>query len=359
MTTKHYILSYFFALIFLITLLTITPVSATSGACSYHGGVNCSAGADYDGSVICYDGWTASSVLYSSEISCKNSTYIGSPCPQPSLSSECSDTVLTSLYQTSVRTGSLSNYQSQFKKCEVEKKAFQIKMDDYNDCSAYLNNGYYDQYLKKKYTAEKPTSCQNNSYMGADLQCHCNPGFQLSSSGYSCEVKPRDYENECLVQHGGKAQYINNKCYWCTEPTDTLSNGLCIPKPPVCDSQAGYVGKDNVCHCNKGYEFNLAMQTCLKAQPPEIQIFPVLQGIPTSQSTTTPVDIKTPKPDLIKARQTTNVRLLPKSNSKIIGTTSKNTTSTILETRNGWYKITMKNGKIGWVLGKNFNILNK
>jgi len=49
---------------------------ATSGACSGHGGVNCSAGADYDGSVICYDGWNNSSVSYSSMVMCQsNSSY--------------------------------------------------------------------------------------------------------------------------------------------------------------------------------------------------------------------------------------------------------------------------------------------
>lgn len=34
------------------------------GACSGHGGVNCAAGPDSDGSVICNDGWRDSSVRY-------------------------------------------------------------------------------------------------------------------------------------------------------------------------------------------------------------------------------------------------------------------------------------------------------
>lgn len=44
--------------------------SATSGACSSHGGVNCSAGADWDGSVICYDGWRNSTVSYANMSMC-------------------------------------------------------------------------------------------------------------------------------------------------------------------------------------------------------------------------------------------------------------------------------------------------
>ncbi len=45
--------------------VNLNYVLATSGACSYHGGVNCSAGPDYsDGSVICEDGWEDSSTSY-------------------------------------------------------------------------------------------------------------------------------------------------------------------------------------------------------------------------------------------------------------------------------------------------------
>ncbi len=43
---------------------------ATSGACSGHGGVSCSAGPDSDGSAICNDGWRNSSVRYSSMVKC-------------------------------------------------------------------------------------------------------------------------------------------------------------------------------------------------------------------------------------------------------------------------------------------------
>ncbi len=37
---------------------------ASAGACSGHGGVDCAAGPDSDGSVICMDGWKGSSVAY-------------------------------------------------------------------------------------------------------------------------------------------------------------------------------------------------------------------------------------------------------------------------------------------------------
>ena len=42
-----------------------TSSGAGSGACSSHDGVNCGAGPDSDGSVICNDGWRNSSLAYS------------------------------------------------------------------------------------------------------------------------------------------------------------------------------------------------------------------------------------------------------------------------------------------------------
>jgi len=57
----------------LIFFISIAPfVFATSGTCSWHGGVNCAAGPDFDGSEICNDGWIDSSTLYSQSIMCQS-----------------------------------------------------------------------------------------------------------------------------------------------------------------------------------------------------------------------------------------------------------------------------------------------
>jgi hypothetical protein len=51
---------------FIAFLFLIFPGNtfATSGACSYHGGVNCSYGSTYYGNVMCNDGWINSSVSF-------------------------------------------------------------------------------------------------------------------------------------------------------------------------------------------------------------------------------------------------------------------------------------------------------
>lgn len=53
----------------LISLLYVVGSSqpllaAGNGACSWHGGVDCSAGSDYDDSAICNDGWKDSTVAF-------------------------------------------------------------------------------------------------------------------------------------------------------------------------------------------------------------------------------------------------------------------------------------------------------
>lgn len=59
-----------FKIYFFIILLVIpTTVIATSGCCSSHGGVDCSL-QQSNGKVVCNDGWTGSSCLYSSIIKC-------------------------------------------------------------------------------------------------------------------------------------------------------------------------------------------------------------------------------------------------------------------------------------------------
>lgn len=66
--------------LFLLSVLTLSALFfapdtfAIEGACSDHNGVNCNAGMDWDGSVICNDGWKDSTVLYSETKMCEIET---------------------------------------------------------------------------------------------------------------------------------------------------------------------------------------------------------------------------------------------------------------------------------------------
>src|ERR1700730_15701050 len=78
--------------------LIFIPVvaAATSGACSGHLGINCSAGPGAYGQVICNDGWHGSSVSYASMEECQAS--------QPSLTSVCTPPALTGCTEQSEYT---------------------------------------------------------------------------------------------------------------------------------------------------------------------------------------------------------------------------------------------------------------
>jgi len=71
-----------FLLVPIVALFFFIPLNktlATSGACSYHGGVDCSAGASSDGNAICEDG-TESSVAYSAMAECINTSVTSNEC---------------------------------------------------------------------------------------------------------------------------------------------------------------------------------------------------------------------------------------------------------------------------------------
>jgi len=69
---KRIVISIFFLLLSFVFNPKI--IIAKSGCCSSHDGVNCSAGPQSNGKVICNDGWRGSSCLYSEMVMCGGSS---------------------------------------------------------------------------------------------------------------------------------------------------------------------------------------------------------------------------------------------------------------------------------------------
>lgn len=66
-------MSFVYILIVVVAVILIVfpfSTSARGGCCSSHGGVDCEAGRDQDGSVICKDGWRDSSCSYDEVSKC-------------------------------------------------------------------------------------------------------------------------------------------------------------------------------------------------------------------------------------------------------------------------------------------------
>lgn len=133
-------------LLILSILLTIPSISfATSGACSYHGGVNCSAGASYSGKVQCNDGWINSSVNFSEAQECKVSrcNYPAySSCDverargqaQTRIASRQAVAVWNGLAGSSFMPSNDYTQDSDYVTCKLTQDLYQSGMDYYNKC---------------------------------------------------------------------------------------------------------------------------------------------------------------------------------------------------------------------------------
>ncbi len=63
--------------LFIFIVLPVFSFSSAPGTCSWHGGVDCSAGFDLDGSAICVDGWRDSSENFFDVDLCKDFCSVG------------------------------------------------------------------------------------------------------------------------------------------------------------------------------------------------------------------------------------------------------------------------------------------
>lgn len=221
----------FSAILFFLISLQTTIVYASSGACSDHGGINCSAGAGTGGSVICNDGWSNSSVLFSSADECKIS------CTPPSASGCKTENDYGALQvQLNASGGYLGAGSSQtgaLNQCRSEINAYQANLQVYNTCQANSSSNASvssnaDSYLKAKMqqycvNTYGPQSFSNYS----DKTCGCNSGYSLTAQG--CLLKPKTNLGittsttiESCENNGVKGYKINGQCVFPTGTSTTI-----------------------------------------------------------------------------------------------------------------------------------------
>ncbi len=199
-----------FASIFFIN----SSAQATSGACSGHGGVDCSAGADYDGSVVCNDGWRNSSVSYGSMIMCSGyNSYYSAPaipsCPlystYDSLSGSCK-----CMYGYISSGGSCVSRDQVCRNQLGYNSSYDILSDNCKCDYGYVIDGgsctYGNLVCHRKFG-------YNSSYTSYSNKCECDYGYQIDSSG-QCSRKetpvytPPVYVPTCPLN----ATPINGSC---------------------------------------------------------------------------------------------------------------------------------------------------
>lgn len=242
-------------LLLLIIFSSITLFSkntnATSGACSYHNGVNCNAGADWDGSVICSDGWKDSTVMYYEMDSCVI---------------DKSPTVTDCAYWEAYKKV-LPEYEALLKKYQDEYWKYLTTPDPFLDGKGYspeqierykrpIEDGIQSKInaVKNKMISIKPKRFAEMTYI-----IYCPLVYQ----NYINNTKTTQCTTNATLASDGKcycnAEYINK-------------NSQCITPTADCKATFG----DNVygvansnqsnssCHCNEGYQWDTSMTMCVK-----------------------------------------------------------------------------------------------
>ncbi len=238
--------------LFLFLFLIPSQTNATSGACSWHGGVSCSAGSDWDGSVVCFDGWKDSSVSYSSTCS-KGADTCPMYLPQESfnmLTNDIDDLIAKTKAQSeSTCYYTLSNAEKiteqYYQICLKENQSLSLigsrsgrNQSDINlkDCEMERSINLEKNYADKKSCLNK----DNITILQYEIKKSC---LRLDTTDYCSILTPNSYTsgNQCACNNGYKFNSTKTQCI----------------KEVVCkDITNGYLGSDNKCHCNIGHLLN-------------------------------------------------------------------------------------------------------
>lgn len=336
--TKYYLL--------VLLLLLPLPSLATEGTCSYHNGVNCSAGYDYvDGSAICNDGWRDSSEFFGDMVSCKNQI----KCSADQYSGLLIKYDLNNLMlKTTNKTNQMMAKQSEYDALETssiiggsldrQKNTVLIEVrglanevitlqNNYNfakalvddDCrllgqdifyklyaEAWQARANYQSKLREASSQESKERLQERS-TNQDIVCGANSTYNKSTDQCNCDVGYR----------------VN------------VDRTGCIKKELICPIHSTLNGVDSKCYCDSGFVNRADGSGCVKNE---------------SRATV----IAEPKKISYVASfsASVNVRVGASVKSKILATTRKNVKYKILDLSNkDWIKIEMNN-KVGWVVKK-------
>jgi len=242
--------------LFFVSFLFPNISLAISGACSSHAGVNCSAGFDSDGSVICNDGWIDSSVGYYSVQECNicSSYLYHTGCKNKS------DFNLIRDKYGSVFSGMRIEAEN---KCLAEIQNYETKQVKYEQCmdlreeAVRVRSNYMDTKLKQileQFSTNNtiPKCPSNSSYNNTTNNCPCDTGYIIS--GNSCVSA----DNLCKSSiKDSKYNVTTRKCE-CGNGF-VLKNNQCIsytntsPQTPSCPTNSSYT--NGQCTCNEGYNY--------------------------------------------------------------------------------------------------------
>lgn len=245
--------SYLIVVLFLVTLIFPNNASATSGSCSYHGGVACSLGADYDGSVICNDGWRDSSVSFSDADECKSTL---PSCPVPSVTKSDCGSLRAQLARGQLLGTSFGD--NELAQCEAQNQQYDSAQTAYQQClssQANIQAQQFNTYVQSSQQQQNDWQTQEQSKY--DSYCESSQGVgskwvgEFGPNG-SCKPTSSDFWKSCQAKMGTNATYkkssgdctcysgyvvgSNNQCVAEAEPvfeTPNIPQAQPVFTPPV------------------------------------------------------------------------------------------------------------------------------
>lgn len=247
-----------------------TPVFATEGTCSWHGGVNCNAMADWDGSAICNDGWRDSSEEFYTTATCLIDKHA---CTQAefqllfqqynisdletkinSLVEQINQFQLESIteYEKALQSGETLSFaqgeaESVRGKYDLKLSYLRLELENlysdyrlkkyaaYDACYKLGGQHYYGQQVNSvKQNTLSVISCPLNSYKINSTQCACNNGLVATNggvvftSGDWC-VPLIDY---CKKEYGPNS-YVESDACACMPGSTKINNTCQVEKKEV------------------------------------------------------------------------------------------------------------------------------
>lgn len=212
----------------IIILASFQTASATSGACSSHGGVNCSAQISRYDKVMCNDGWINSSVYYYESTECQASS-----CTLPS-SSGCQSESDYGALQLKLNAsggylGMSASGESALNQCRGQISTYQSAYQAYTSCLA--------------------TSPSNTSTYS-------------SQSSYGSNYVQNEMQKYCVGKYGAQSIYNStSEACGCASGYKSGKSGQCIPEASYCAERIGSNSYFNTtgqtCSCNAGYTLGM------------------------------------------------------------------------------------------------------
>jgi hypothetical protein len=251
--------------IFLLFIFAL-PISAfaTSGACSSHGGVNCSAGASYY--AVCNDG-TVSNTLYYLTDEC--SSYPVSSCVYPYATGYTDENVCGGLAVQANLYGMAGTAQDSSALCRQQVSEYKAKVSAYNNClsqesaqKTQASQARIDSLKKEmndaidKVCSDAHPFTKKDPYSNA---CICIDGYQMHAG----QCVPRN-EFICYQDYGDNAQMVNGNC-GCKQGYYQNQNDQCVygvkPKIAMTASMKKYLDFGNRCFSNQSFT-QTELQVC-------------------------------------------------------------------------------------------------